>query len=122
MSYYYIGFPLLINGELALTKKLYGNIGLGINYYFGCNNVMNEYGDYPDHSSGFEKNKNININGYIGLSYYTKHNVILHLKPTYSYFLLPVYDYWTNDGEYNKLYLYSFGVEFGLGVGLGNKK
>lgn len=126
MNYYFIGIPLLINRELALTKRLYCSITFGCNYYY-CERdvIINTYGNFKTKIAGaFDAgNEGISITGSIGLTYYTKHNKILSLKPTYNYFLTNWKDPGLGDQVwYYKLQLYSFGVEFGIGFGLGKKK
>ena len=123
-NYYFIGIPILINGEVPLTKRLYATIGLGINYYFSEIDKIESSGGIPiiDAGTSLLSNAGTSFNGTIGLTYYTKQNVILSLKPTCTFFLTSFHD--DGLGDYNwyyKNYLYSFGVEFGLGFGLGKR-
>ncbi|OFY85690.1 MAG: hypothetical protein A3F72_12125 [Bacteroidetes bacterium RIFCSPLOWO2_12_FULL_35_15] len=124
MNYYLIGIPLLMNGEFELSKRLYATFALGINYYNISRSVIKHIGVVSTYErEAFSFSNYLSGNGSIGLNYYTKQNVILSLKPTFTGFLTSHRDSALGDDAwYHKLYLYSYGVEFGIGFGFGKKK
>ena len=113
-----------MNGEFELSKRLYATFALGINYYNISRSVIKHIGVVSTYErEAFSFSNYLSGNGSIGLNYYTKQNVILSLKPTFTGFLTSHRDSALGDDAwYHKLYLYSYGVEFGIGFGFGKKK
>jgi hypothetical protein len=123
----FTGLPIKFIGKLNITKKIFLSLEFGLTYYFFEGGFLNQYGTYPETRSyigWFSQNEQFSVNSALGINFSIK-KMYLSLKPNLNYFISPFYDDYINsplDSRFNRLNLYSTGIELGLNYYLESRK